>query len=155
MGIGKSSIARRLSRVLKAHHIELDLVLEKNGLDGIDKKIGCIPLSNFLKADDIILPKMENYLKDGENVVLEACFYYKGHIEHIIENLPYTNYVFTLKAPIETCIERDKRRNKTHGKKAAENVYVLVSRFDYGQNIDVSKKSASQTVKEIISFLPT
>jgi tRNA uridine 5-carbamoylmethylation protein Kti12 len=154
LGIGKSTIAKRLAKILKAEYVPVDLVLEKHGLDEVDENAGCIPASNFIRADDFILPSLEKKLKDGKKIIFDACFYHKGHIEHIVQHLPYPHYVFSLKAPLEVCIERDHNRKKTHGKDAAAVVYQLVSRFDYGIVIDVSGKNIDQSVKEILSHLP-
>jgi predicted kinase len=154
LGIGKSTIAKRISNILKAEYVPIDLVLEKHGLDKTDKNAGCIPASNFIKADDLILPELEEKLKRGKKVVFDACFYHKEHIEHLIQQLQYPHYVFSLKAPLDVCIERDSKRKKTHGKDAAAAVYYLVSRFDYGIAIEVGGKNINQSVKEIISHLP-
>jgi hypothetical protein len=71
----------------------------------------------------------------------------------LIKELPYQSFVFTLKAPLETCIERDMRRGKTHGEAAAKDVHRLVSRFDYGTVIDVTRP-VNTSVNDIISGLP-
>ncbi|MBN1169486.1 AAA family ATPase [Candidatus Micrarchaeota archaeon] len=155
LGVGKSSIAKRLSKILEAEYVPIDLVLEKLGLDKVEKDVGCIPAANFIMADDHILPTLEKKLREGKAVIFDACFYHKEHIEHLIQHLPYPHYVFSLKAPLEVCIKRDYKRNKTHGNDAAAAVYQLVSRFDYGIVIDVSSKNINQTIKEILSYLPS
>ena len=154
LGIGKSTIAQRLAEILHAEYVPIDLVLEKYSLDKVDKDAECIPAENFINADQIILPKIKEKMKEGKIVIFDACFYHKEHIEHIIENLPFPHYVFTLKAPLEVCVKRDNERKKTHGKDAAAAVHHLVSKFDYGIVIDISEKNISQAVKEILSHLP-
>ncbi len=62
-------------------------------------------------------------------------------------------YIFTLKAPLKVCISRDNKRMKAHGKKAAQAVYKLVSRFEYGISINATKP-IDNCVKEILSHLP-
>jgi predicted kinase len=106
LGVGKSTIAERLSKVLNAEYVSIDLVLEKHGLDKVGRDAECIPVANFIKADEILLPRIKQKLKSGKNVVFDACFYHREHIEHLISSLPYTHYVFTLKAPLPVCIER-------------------------------------------------
>ena len=153
LGSGKSTIAKKLAKILKARYISIDEVLEENKLDDIDTEIGCIPADNFIKANDILLPSAKKCLENNMVVIFDACFYHKEPIEHLIRELPYPNYVFTLKAPLETYIERDKKRRKTHGEFAARDVHRLVSRFDYGTIIDVTKP-LKKSIKEILSDLP-
>ena len=155
LGIGKSTIAEKLSKSLNAKYVSIDKILEEHGLDKVSPEAECIPIENFIKANEFILPEVRKILKKCKIVIFDACFYHKEVIEHIIQNLKgYQHYVFTLKAPLEICIKRDLEREKTHGEEAARAVYKLVSRFDYGIVIDVSNKTIEQTVKEILSYLP-
>jgi len=153
LGIGKSTIAQELAKKLDADYVPIDIVLEKHTLDNLDKDEECIPVTNFIKVDEIIIPKIKEKLKKGKRVIFDACFYHKEHIEHLIQNLPYPHYIFTLKAPLEVCIERDGKREKSHGRDAAIAVYKLVSKFNYGIVIDTKKRDVRQTVKEILSYL--
>jgi predicted kinase len=153
LGCGKSTIAKRLAKILKAEYVSIDKVLEEHRLDKVSPDAECIPAENFIKANEIILPKARENLSAGKIVVFDACFYHKEPIEHLIKKLKYANFVFTLKAPVEVCIERDKKRQKTHGKEAAMAVHKLVSRFDYGTVIDITK-TEDEAVKDIISCLP-
>jgi broad-specificity NMP kinase len=152
LGIGKTTIAKKLAGVLKAEHISFDLVLEKYKLDKCPPNAPCIPAANFIKADNIILPKIKKILKK-KNVIFDGCFYHKKHIQHLIKSLHYPNYVFTLKAPVSVCISRDLQRKKTLGKDSAKAVHWLCSKFDYGIVIKTSRKTAGETVREIIDFL--
>lgn len=154
LGIGKSTIAKRLAKILNAKYISIDLILEEYGLDKVEVDAECIPAKNFIKADEIIIPGISESLKKGKKVVFDACFYHKQHIEHLIQKLHYPHYIFTLKAPLETCIKRDENRKKTHGKEATKAVYKLVSRFDYGILINTDNKAINNIVKEILSYLP-
>ena len=153
LGVGKSTIAKKLADILDANYIAIDDVLAKHGLDKIDPKIGCISSENFIKADEIILPEIKNQLENGKIIIFDACFYHKEHIEHLIQNLLHPNYVFTLKAPLKICIERDSKRQKGHGKDAATAVHNLVSKFDYGVVINTEDKTANQVIEEINSYL--
>jgi predicted kinase len=153
LGVGKSTIAQHLAESLDAEYVPMDFVLEEHGLDKMDKDAGCIPLASFIKADEIILPRINEKLAEGKNVIFDACFYHKEHIEHLAESLPYVHYVFTLKAPLAVCIERDNGRKKKHGKEAAAAVHRLVSRFDYGIIIETEGKSVDQTLKNILTHL--
>jgi shikimate kinase len=153
LGCGKSTIAHRLAKILNAEYVSIDKVLEEHGLDKIEPGAECIPAENFIKANELVLPKVEEKLKNSKIVVFDACFYHKEPIEHLIRNLKYPHYVFTLKAPVEVCIERDRKRGKTHGEDATRAVHKLVGKFDYGTAIDMSKP-LDETIAEILSHLP-
>ena len=153
LGCGKTTIAKKLARELKASYISIDQVLEKHGLDKIPPKEPSIPLKNFLNANKLVLPQARTDLEKGKIVIFDACFYNKEVIEDLIENLKYSHYIFTLKAPIELCIERDKGRKRVYGEDAARAVHKMVSRFDYGIVIDVSD-TLEKSVKEILKYLP-
>ena len=45
-GVGKSVVARKLSRNLNAYHVLFDRIMRKNKLDKVRSK--CIPESNFI-----------------------------------------------------------------------------------------------------------
>ena len=152
LGVGKSTIAKKLAKILHAEYVSIDTVLEKYGLDKV-KIEKWIPAKNFIKATEIILPKIKEKLSHGKILILEANFYHKKQIEHLVQNLSFPRYAFTLKAPLEVCIRRDSKRKKTLGKEATEAVYKLVSCFDYGTIIDTNKKTIDKIVKEIISYI--
>lgn len=153
LGSGKSTISEKLAHILSAKYIGLDDILEKHGLDKVPPDAPCIPAKNFIQANELILPEAKELLASGRIVIFDACFYHQKVIEHLVQNLPWPHYVFTLKAPLELCITRDKERPKTHGQDATRAVYSLVTRFDYGQNIDVTG-NLEDTLKDIISYLP-
>lgn len=150
LGIGKTTIAKKLAKSLNARIFHIDKVLEELKLDKVDEKLGCIPLENFLKANKKILPKIKNILNKREIVILDGCFYHKEQIKHIESELAsFKEIVFTLKAPLETCINRDSKRKKIYGPDAAKVVYKLVSKFDYGTKVSTGNKSLKETVREI------
>lgn len=150
LGVGKSTISKLLSTKLDAEYVDVDRLLDDNGLDKIDEGEGCIPAKNFIKADEIILSDVKFKLDEGKIVVFDACFYHKEHIEHLIDNLSYSHYVFTLKAPVEVCITRDSERPLSYGEGAAIAVHNLVSRFDYGTVIETSDQTFDETLEEMV-----
>jgi tRNA uridine 5-carbamoylmethylation protein Kti12 len=154
LGSGKSTISEKLAQLLDAKHVHVDEVLEKHGLDKMPPDAPCISAENFIKANEIVLPEVKEFLSGGKVVIFDACFYHKEVIEHLVQNLPYEHYIFTLKAPLELCVQRDSQRSKTYGEGAAAAVHSLVSRFDYGINIDVTG-GLEDTLKDILSHLPT
>jgi shikimate kinase len=151
LGVGKTTIAKKLAKTLKAKYISIDEMLEKHGLA---KTEGDYLPDDFIKANNFIIPEVEEKLSAEKITILEGNFYFQEQIEHLIKNLPFPNFVLTLKAPLEVCIKRDNERKIPYGKESAEAVYHLVSRFDYGEIIDTENKSADQVIKEIISYLP-
>lgn len=153
LGVGKTTVAERLAKRLGAKHVSVDSVLEKHGLDKAAEDTGCIPVENFMNADDLIFPEMKETLGKGKAVIFDGCFYHKGHIAHIIDNLAYRGFVFTLNASLKTCIERDRERAKPYGEDAAGAVHSLVSRFDMGTIIDTEGKTIEDVTGEIYAYL--
>jgi len=153
-GSGKSANAERLSKILKAKHFALDVILKKNNLDNHKPGSCSISSSDFIKGIKIILPVTKKLLQNKKIVIFDGCIYHKKVLDYLIKNLPYNNYVFTLKAPLNICIERDKLRKKTLGKNVSRRVYELVYKNDYGILIKTKNKSIQEIVKEIISHLP-
>ncbi len=152
LGSGKTTVAKALARRLDGAYISIDELLAENGLDQVEGE--CIPVENFVKANELVLPEVKASLDAGDMVVFDGNFYHQGQIEHLIQNLPGTCYAFTLKAPFETCIARDRQRDRVYGEGAAAAVHHLVSRFDYGVNLDTDGKTAAQVVGDILAHLP-
>ncbi len=92
-------------------------------------------------------------MEEGLPAVFDGNFYHKSQIEDLIKRLDFPHYAFTLKAPLNVCIERDSRRKKPHGKDAAEAVYRKSAEFDYGIVIDASKP-LNECIEEILNCLP-
>ena len=152
LGSGKSTLAERIAKKLKAEYVTFDRILDEHDLTK-EKEAGYISQKSFKKANEIIAPKAKKLLDKGVPVVFDGNFYWRSQVDDLIARLDFPHYVFTLKAPLEVCIERDRTRKKTHGKDAARAVYKKVTEFDYGTVIDVTK-SLGKCVKEILSYLP-
>lgn len=152
LGSGKTTLAKKLAEKLDARHIEIDKLLEKSGLDKIDEKEGCIPAENFIKAQESILPETIKDLRNNKIVIFDGCFYHKQAIDHLIDDLQFKHYIFTLKLPLELCIKRDSKRGKSYGRQAAEDVHKLVSSFDSGADIDASG-TIDNSLNKILPYL--
>ena len=150
LGIGKTTIAKKLAKEINAEHISIDKILEENGLDKINNDY---TPEDFIKANEIVLPKVKQELAKGKIVIFDGCFYFKEQIKHLEESLQAKGYVFNLKAPLKTCIARDKARKRVYGEDAARAVYKLVSGFDYGINIDTENKTEEEVVEFILRRL--
>lgn len=148
LGIGKTTISKLLASKLKAKYISVDEILKQNKLDVLDEKIGCIPLKNFLKVNQIII---QDIIKNNRSAVIDGNFYYQNQIENLIQKSPFKSFIFTLKSPLETCIKRDSERQKSLGVGATTAVYNLVSKFDYGQVVDISNLNEIESVELIFS----
>jgi gluconate kinase len=150
LGCGKSTTSETVSTAINGKHIEIDKVLEDMRLDFRPPGNDSIPAKHFIKVNDYIIEEAKASKKP---MVLDACFYHKSVIEDLLKRMPSKGYVFTLKAPLEVCVDRDSKREKSHGAGAATAVHNLVSRFDYGINIDATRPLETN-VQEIVSQLP-
>ncbi|HLD79258.1 MAG TPA: ATP-binding protein [Candidatus Nanoarchaeia archaeon] len=152
LGCGKSTLAERVAKMLKAEYIAIDRVLDEHDLTK-DKEAGYISQKSFKKANEIVALKAKKLLVKGTPIIFDGNFYWKSQVDDLIKRLNFPHYVFTLKAPLEVCIERDSKRKKTHGKDAARVVYAKATEFDYGEIIDVTKP-LEESVRKILSHLP-
>lgn len=152
LGCGKSTVAKKLAEKLNAEYFEIDRILDENNLTK-DTEDGYISQKSFVKANEIAVSKAKNFLEKDKPVVFDGNFYWKSQVDDLIKRLNFPRYIFTLKAPLEICIERDREREKTHGEAAVRAVYKKSTAFDYGISIDVTK-SLDEAVDEIISHLP-
>src|SRR3989344_2989413 len=141
LGIGKSTIAKKLTKILKAKYISMDEIVDKNLVTNKPDKNGMMDVKNFIRANKLIQPITFKSFKKNKSVITDGCFYHKEQIVDIIDKLkPYKVYIFDLKASINICIERDKKRKVSIGKDATKAVYNAVSKFSVGIKIDNSKK---------------
>ncbi|MEK7625561.1 MAG: class I SAM-dependent methyltransferase, partial [Patescibacteria group bacterium] len=112
-----------------------------------------IPVSNFLKANEIIAAEAKQANSQGKLVVVDGNFYHKEQIDQLVELLGKDIIVFTLKASVEGCIARDAARVKSYGEDAARVVHMFVSAFDYGTVIDTEEKTSEATMQAIMKNL--
>ncbi len=150
LGCGKSTISEKLSKKLGAKHFSIDRELDKFTTE---LENGYISQKSFFKANEVIVPKAKSILKLNKPVIFDGNFYWKSQIDDLISKLDYPHYVFTLKAPLKLCIERDFKRQKPHGKDAAEAVYKKSTEFSYGKIINATK-NIDKCVEDILSYLP-
>ncbi|HLC78356.1 MAG TPA: AAA family ATPase [Candidatus Nanoarchaeia archaeon] len=148
LGSGKSTISKALAEELGAEYFAVDRVLDEYDLTKY-KEEGYIAQKSFFKVNEILVKRTEKILQKGKPVIFDGNFYWKSVIEDLIGKLNYPHYVFTLKAPIEKCIARDKERGKTHGAGAARAVYKKSTSFSFGIVIDNENKSVKETLNEI------
>ncbi|MBW3014864.1 AAA family ATPase [Candidatus Woesearchaeota archaeon] len=138
MGVGKTSVAKKVAEKLGFEYVSIDKLLEENGLDKVEGK--SIPLENFLKVNSMI-PR-------DKDVVVDGNFYFKEVIEDLGADL-----VFTLHASFEECVRRDKGREVTLYDEGAKAYYDFCNRFEFGIKIDTDDKAESKVVEEIVAII--
>ena len=148
---GKSTIAKKLAKKLHAHYINFDSVLSDHNLDIIE--VDGIGTENFIKGNNFIISHIKKRLEKNQIVIIDACFYRKKHIEHLIKNLPYKHFIFSLKISLEECIRRNEARGKKMKKKDIEDVFALVSQLKIGITITTEGKTVDGITKEIKSHI--
>lgn len=152
LGCGKSTLAKRLSKILNAKYFAVDRVLDEHNLTD-DKEKGYISQRSFKKANEIIALEAKKKLQKGIPVVFDGNFYWKSQIDDLIKRLNFSHQVFTLTAPLNVCIDRDRQRGKKHGEDATRAVYKKSTEFDYGTVIDINRL-LNDCVRDILSYLP-
>lgn len=143
---GKTTLAKKLARKIRAHYISFDQIREKHG-------IGLTEVDR-IKANKIAIPEAKEYLDNNKIVIFDGVFYHKTQLDHIIKELPFKYFVFTLKVPLQKCLDRHKFRDSKISEKSVRDVHELVTRFDYGIIIDTENKTEDDAIQEIISHLP-
>lgn len=152
MGSGKSTIAARLSSELGAKHISVDRILDDHDLTG-EHEDGYISQRSFKRANEIIAPDANQFLANDIPVIFDGNFYWKSQIEDLIGRLDFPHKIFTLKLPLAMCIERDSKRDKTHGSDAVGAVYEKSTSFMYGVPIDTAD-TLEKCIEAIKRYLP-
>ena len=148
LGIGKSTIAKELSRKLKAEYIAYDRIVDKHKLDKHLEE-GYISQKSFLKTNKIAIKKAKLVI-NKKPVIFDGNFYWKSTIDDLVNKLKYPHYIFTLKAPVKVCIERDSKRKKTYGRDATKVVHKKSTSFNYGIPINTNNKTKKEVIEKIL-----
>jgi len=152
LGCGKTTISKELVKKINGKYISIDEVIKENDFIGTEREKGFFTQECFLKANKVIIPKIKDSIKKGIPVILDGNFYWKSQIDYLVENLDFKPHIFTLTAPLETCINRDSGRGKPHGKETATAIYNKSTEFEYGIQINVDK-NLNEVVEEMLSYL--
>lgn len=89
----------------------------------------------------------------GKDIIIDGNFYHKKQIEDLKNKLSKDIKVFTLKANLNDCIKRDKKRKNSIGEIETRKVYKLVNSFDFGTNIHTENKSPEEIANIIYKKL--
>jgi len=151
LGVGKSTVSARLAREIDAEHVPIDRILDEHGLE--EWEGGYISQKSFLRATAIAVDRARGFLEKGTPVIFDGNFYWRSQVQDLIARLKFPHHVFTLKAPLELCVQRDSQRDPPHGREATESVYAKSTEFDWGVGIDATR-TVESVVREIASYLP-
>lgn len=154
-GAGKTTISKKVSRRLDGTYVSVDQVLHDHGLDQIAEGSYCIPLANFLQGNTFMRPIITEAEAQHKSVVIDGCFYHREALDDLLHDLPYSHAVFTLSAPLEVCIERDRLREKPLGREVAVAVHHLTSKLTLGTVLDATdpiEKNVEQIIRRVTSF---
>jgi predicted kinase len=131
LGAGKTTVARAVASAEGAEVVSIDAILESFEWDGGSEAL-------FLRANGPAVEQARSWLDRGIPVVFDGNFYWASVIDDLADRLPGLHEVVTLRAPIEQCIERDRRRPLSYGAAATREVFDKVARVDRGVSIDAS-----------------
>ena len=151
-GIGKSTVAKQLSALLKGLHISFDEILKENGLDYVAGE-KWVPEYKMFAANKVVIPKIREHLEENRVVIFDGNFYHKSQIEDLIAKLQFPFFIFTLKANLRMCLARNKTKLCPLDEQAIKDVFALVSNFDYGIVLDTNGKTTKEIVREIVRHL--
>jgi predicted kinase len=133
LGVGKTTVARRLARELGADYISIDRILEDEGLWVTGR------LAEFLRANEYVIRRAERAFARGAPAVVDGNFYWKGQIRDLIGRPRRAPFVFSLEAPVRICMNRDRERKRSYGRRAVEEVYSKATAFRFGTPIDATR----------------
>ena len=149
-GSGKTTLANRLIKIYNAHYISIDKVKSARGLKHSE--------SEKLEANKVVLQNAKNHLSQGQVVIIDEVLYYQSQLSQLIDKLPFPHYTFSLKVPLNVCLARNtERRNKGTRKMSDDDVkivYDLVSKLDYGIEINTHNKQIEDSLSAILLHLP-
>lgn len=151
LGCGKTTVAQELAKKLGGKKISIDDILDEKHLTS-DHEDGYISQASFKKANEIAAEQAISLLKQNIPVVFEGNFYWKSQIDDLSFRLPEPPTIFTLAAPLEVCIDRDRKRDHPHGEDAVRVVHAKTSEFTAGTIVDATT-SPDECVIKILSSL--
>ncbi len=131
LGVGKTTVARALGRELRATVLSIDRLLTREPWDGGTERL-------FRRANRRAVPRALRALAIGRPVIVEGNFYWGRVLDELRDELPVRTWVIELRAPLATCIARDRARARSYGPDGARAVFAKVARVRRGYPVDAS-----------------
>jgi predicted kinase len=150
LGAGKTTVSQSLAKEIGARYLSVDQILDESSLE--EWEGGYISQRSFFRANEIAARSARDFLKRGTPVIFDGNFYWKSQIADLIDRLNFPHHIFTLKAPLELCVERDSRRDRPYGRTAVEDVFAKSTQFVAGIEIDVTQ-AVDRVVSDIVAHL--
>jgi len=150
LGVGKTTVAIALAKRLGGHVVSIDAILERHQLEEWEE--GYISVGSFLRANDFALADAEIRLRRGVPVVFDGNFYHRVVIADLQERAGCPVWVYTLRAPLEACLARDRARPVSYGEEAVRAVFEKAGEVDVGKSIDAERpvgKVISQIARDL------
>ena len=147
LGVGKSTISKKIAKQLDALYISVDNILDTYHLIQNEN----IPIENFLQANEII---EKNIMKSNKKIcIIDGNFYYQEQLDDIIKKFNRHIQIFTLLSSLEICINRDAQRIKPYGIDATQFVHMMTTKINIGEIIDNSTLTIDETIEKILETL--
>jgi predicted kinase len=147
LGVGKTTVARRLGESIGADVVSVDRLLEEHGLEEWDTDR--ISVRSFLRANDFAVAVVARNLRTRRSTIVEGNFYWAEQLDDLIARIDAPSLVVRLEAPVAVCLERDARRpvappgtvpqaGNRMGEQAVRDVYGFVAAVERGTVVDAS-----------------
>jgi predicted kinase len=130
--VGKTTVSSRVATKVGASVVSIDQILDERGLWVSGR------LSEFLQANAIAAGAANRLLRSGVPVIFDGNFYWKSQILDLRRRVRWPFFAFTLNAPVEVCIQRDRGREVPHGEEAARAVFTKVAKVACGTEVDAT-----------------
>jgi predicted kinase len=137
LGIGKTTVAKRLARSLRGGWISVDAVLEEEDLEQWED--GYISETSFLRSNAFVVERATPWWAKDAPVVVDGNFYWASQVEDLTRRWSVPWVVFTLRAPRSTCLERDAHRKRPLGEESVRDVFAKVVSFESGIPVDATR----------------
>ena len=147
-GVGKTSVALRLSDYIHAEYFSFDEVMKLHELDADVE--GIIPIANFIKANEIIFSEIKTTAADV--CILDCSLYHKEHLEDIQKRADescITMSVFTMDASLVVCQKRNSTSRTAKPNEKIEKIHSAVHALITGIVVPTRDKTVRDIVGEI------
>lgn len=120
--------------------ISIDAILDPHNLE--EWEAGYISVRSFIRANDVAIVEAGPLLTGGTPAIFDGNFYYRSQIDDLGHRLKSPGWVFTLRAPLSECIERDRRRAVSLGEVSVREVFAKAAEVEGGIDVDALRPVA-------------